>query len=399
MKENRKIKKNDTNSENTDLFEVLYDVFDSDRLTRIVVSNPKKKSTEVRKLILRPVMLHERLMYQCEYHFLKKVTHQNLEKEECAGFVMSLIRSGYRQADIFMTDEDITILASKPEKPRIIRKKAKHEKPGLSHNRIKMRPIPEGKPCDFLHLLGVMDERGNVFSTHYGKYRQINRYLEIVGDVVRFLPKGRPARIIDFGCGKAYLTFALYYYLHDILGMDIHVTGLDLKQDVIAFCSDTAAKLGYEGLDFEAGDISTYEGSGADMVVSLHACDTATDFALINACGWDTKVILSVPCCQHELFPQIRNDLMDHMLSFGIIRDKFTEILTDALRADKLEAAGYDVSMIEFTSLEHTARNIMIKAVKDPHPDMEKTKKAENRFEALCREFHVDPSIKDLCCR
>ncbi|MDD5987612.1 MAG: SAM-dependent methyltransferase [Eubacteriales bacterium] len=372
------------------------ELFTEDRLVRMVISNPKKRSQPVRKLILRPIELQGHLRFQCEYHFLKKVTHQNLTPEECPPFVDGQLHAGFRQVDIFTTNEDIQVLAADPARPRITRRGAKRQRPQLAHNRIKLRIIPEGEPCDFLHALGVMDARGNVLKAHYDKYRQINRYLEIINDVKGMLPQDHPAEIVDFGCGKAYLTFALYHYLHDVCGMPIHVTGLDLKEDVIAFCSETATRLGYEDLRFRAGDIATYEGADADMVVSLHACDTATDFALCNAVRWHSKVILSVPCCQHELFSQIRHPILDHMLSHGILRDRFTEILTDGLRAEKLEAAGYDVSLIEFTSLEHTARNIMIKAVRGAQRDPVKAKKAESRYQALCQMFHVQPAIEAL---
>jgi len=217
-----------------------------------------------------------------------------------------------------------------------------------------------------------MDQSGNVHKKHYGKFRQINRYLEIVDDCMDTLVNNtnssgkmqastpdKPLKIIDFGCGKAYLTFALYYYLCILNNYKAQIIGLDLKKDVIEFCSKVAADLKYEGLSFEYGDIADYSDDGADMVVTLHACDTATDYALRNAVAWHSRVILSVPCCQHELFSQIKNDLLQPVLKHGILKDRFTEILTDGIRGLKLEACGYDVSMIEFTSLEHTARNIM----------------------------------------
>ncbi|HIU95290.1 MAG TPA: SAM-dependent methyltransferase, partial [Candidatus Copromorpha excrementipullorum] len=202
-----------------------------------------------------------------------------------------------------------------------------------------------------------------MYKKHYSKFRQINRFLEIADNCFDNLPETGTLRIIDFGCGKSYLTFALYYYLRVMKGRDVEIVGLDLKEDVIRFCSDTARKLGYDRLSFLTGDIADYESDGADMVVTLHACDTATDFALINAVRWHSKVILSVPCCQHELFSQIKCDVDEPMLKHGIIKDKFTELLTNGLRGLKLEAAGYHVNMLEFTSLEHTSKNIMIKAV------------------------------------
>ena len=232
----------------------------------------------------------------------------------------------------------------------------------LDHNRKKHYIIEDGKPCDFLIKLGVMSPEGKVFQKHYSKFRQINRFLEIADDSFRDLPSQGTLRIIDFGCGKSYLTFL-------------------------------------------TGDIADYESTGADMVVTLHACDTATDYALINAVKWHSRVILSVPCCQHELFSQIKEPVNDSYLKYGILKDKFTEILTDGLRGLKLESAGYQVNMIEFTSLEHTARNVMIKAVlPDPAALTEKQRqkqesakeKASQEYEALKNMYHVHPTIDQL---
>ena len=318
----------------------------------------------------------------------------------------------------------------------------------LSHNRTKKYIIPDGVPCDFLIELGVMGEDGKVFKRSYNKFRQINRYLEIVEDALKDAPEllsgagaasgvasagaasgtaggrnldapellsgsdasseavdagtgtanagkrqHRPFRVIDFGCGKAYLTFALYYYLKVQRSLEVEIVGLDLKKDVIEFCGRTAEKLGYNGLKFLHGDIADYESDGADMVVTLHACDTATDYALANAVKWHSRIILSVPCCQHELFKQIKSETLHPVLKHGILKDRFTEILTDGLRGLKLESRGYDVAMIEFTSLEHTARNIMIRAtLQDPDCVKKRTKKAREEYDSLCREFSLNPT-------
>ena len=369
----------------------------------------------------------------------------------------------------------------------------------LSHNRTKKYIIPDGVPCDFLIELGVMGEDGKVFKRSYNKFRQINRYLEIVEAALKDAPEllagagtgdggdgagaasgtaggrnldapellagagaasgvagagaasgtaggrnldapellsgagaasgtaggrnldapellagadasseavdagtgtanagkrqHRPFRVIDFGCGKAYLTFALYYYLKVQRSLEVEIVGLDLKKDVIEFCGRTAEKLGYNGLKFLHGDIADYESDGADMVVTLHACDTATDYALANAVKWHSRIILSVPCCQHELFKQIKSETLHPVLKHGILKDRFTEILTDGLRGLKLESRGYDVAMIEFTSLEHTARNIMIRAtLQDPDCVKKRTKKAQEEYDSLCREFSLNPT-------
>ena len=375
------------------------DVFADGQLVRMIFSNKRKKLLEYNKVTIRPVKIGGTLQYQVEYTFEKKVTHENLPAEAVFDKAMALVTDDFKQVNIFTTAEDIQVLASKPTKPekaRITRKSATRGLPTLEHNKTKQYVIPDGEPVDFLMHLGVMDKSGKVIPRHYSKFRQINRYLEIVEDVFPYLPADKQLKIIDFGCGKAYLTFALYYYLRVLKKRDVKIIGLDLKKDVIAFCSKVAADLGYDGLEFLMGDIADYTNDHADMVVTLHACDTATDYALINAVSWNTQVILSVPCCQHELFSQIDNEVHQPMLKYGILKDRLTEYLTDGLRGLKLEARGYDVAMIEFTSLEHTARNIMIKAVKSGTPDSAKAQKAQAQYEALRDFYQVKPTIEQL---
>ena len=365
-----------------------------DSLVKIIFADKRRKSIEYKKVTLRPVSIKGELMFQAEYHFDKKVTHKNISYFDGVDFAKELIAEDFKQINILTEKEDIQILAAKPDHPRIITKPADRKAANLSHDKRKRYIIEEGKPCDFLIELGVMAEDGKVKKQHYGKFRQINRFLEIADDSFDDLPQTGTLRIIDFGCGKSYLTFALYYYLKLMRGRNVEIVGLDLKEDVIQFCNQTAKKLHYDTLHFLTGDIADYKSDGADMVVTLHACDTATDFALINATRWNSKVILSVPCCQHELFSQIHEDTNDPMLKHGIIKDKFTELLTDALRGLKLESVGYDVKMIEFTSLEHTSKNIMIKAVYAPKEKA--MKKASEEYEALKEFYHVHPTIDSL---
>ena len=378
------------------IIQTLCSAMDGERLVKIILSGKRRKSLAYGKITVRPVDIKGELMFQAEFHFDKKVTHRNIPYYEAVDFIASEIRDDFKQANILTETEDIQILAAKPDKPRITHRAASRRAGDLAHDRKKHYIIDDGKPCDFLIELGVMSADGRVHKKHYAKFRQINRFLEIADNCFEHLPDTGTLRIIDFGCGKSYLTFALYYYLRLVRGRDVEITGLDLKEDVIAFCNDTARRLGYDHLSFLTGDIADYDSEGADMVVTLHACDTATDFALINAVRWRSKVILSVPCCQHELFSQIRSDIDEPMLRHGIIKDKFTELLTDGLRGLKLEAAGYDVNMLEFTSLEHTSKNIMIKAVMPENPDRAAMKKALAQYEALRDFYHVSPTIDRL---
>lgn len=213
--------------------------------------------------------------------------------------------------------------------------------------------------------LGVQTKEGKIVNAKYDKFRQINRFLEFIEDILPQLPTGREVTILDFGCGKSYLTFAMYHYFKELRGCQVHIIGLDLKEDVIAHCQDLAVKYGYDRLDFYVGDIADYQGvKEVDMVVTLHACDTATDYALDKAIRWGAKVILSVPCCQHEMNGQIKNDLLSPVFSYGLIKERMAALFTDALRAQILESKGYQVQILEFIDMEHTPKNILIRAVK-----------------------------------
>ncbi len=373
----------------------LNDIFDDEKLIKMIFSSKRKKSLEYSKVTIKPLILKGRYMYQAEFTYDKKVIHDNIPQEDIALFCNAMLRSNFKQVNILTTDSELQVLAAKIDQPKIIEKKADREKPELAHNKKKNYCIPEGDPCDFLIHLGVMTKDGQVIHKHYSKFRQINRFLEIVEDCLDEFPNDRTLRIIDFGCGKSYLTFALYYYLHVQNGYDVSITGLDLKKDVIKFCNKVAEELNYEGLTFLMGDIADYTNDHADMVVTLHACDTATDYALINAVAWNTKVILSVPCCQHEMFKQIDNSIMNPILKHGIIKDRFTELLTDGLRCLKLEEMGYKVDMIEFTTLEHTSKNIMIRAVKGV-PYRKLQQKAHDEYEALKEAYGVSPAIDQM---
>ena len=300
----------------------------------MTAGGPRKKDGDVRFKV-RPVMIRDRLLFQMETFRGNQAFHRNLNEEE-----------------------------------------ALH----LSHNRKKKYILEEGRPVPFLIDLGVQTPDGKTVKSRYDKFRQINRFLEFIADIMPILPKDRCVRIIDFGCGKSYLTFAMYYYLHELCGLDIRVTGLDLKADVISRCSGLAEKYGYEKLDFQQGDIADFEGEDSvDMVVTLHACDTATDYALYKAVKWNASVILSVPCCQHEVNRQIRNDILAPALKYGLIKERLSALVTDSVRACLLEEKGYETQILEFIDMEHTPKNILIRAVK----------KQEKKMGGGCRETGV----------
>ena len=249
---------------------------------------------------------------------------------------------------------------------------------------------------NFLVDLGVMTPEGKIVHARYDKFRQINRFLEFVEDILPALPKDRELTILDFGCGKSYLTFAIYYYLRECQGLDVRIIGLDLKEDVIRKCSDLSSKYGYDKLTFLQGDIAGYEGcTQVDMVVTLHACDTATDYALYKAVKWGASVILSVPCCQHELNKQIENETLAPVLKYGLLKERMSALITDGLRAGLLEQQGYNTQILEFIDMEHTPKNILIRAVKRKNG-----KKAEAAsaaaFENCTEALHADLTLEKL---
>lgn len=259
----------------------------------------------------------------------------------------------------------------------------------LAHNRTKKHPLPEGEPVPFLIHLGVMKPDGKIVPAKYDKFRQINRFLELVDDVIRKLPPQKQMTIIDFGCGKAYLTFALYHWIHERCKRDVKILGLDLKEDVVQFCEFTARALKFNGLHFQVGRIeNTIFESPVDMVVTLHACDTATDAALAKAIKWEAQAILSVPCCQHELFKQVHCDVLKPLLKHGLLKERFSALVTDAARAELLEIAGYNVDIVEFVDPEHTPKNLMIRAIKS------KSKASKASYEKFIEFLSIHPTLE-----
>lgn len=357
-----------------------------------VLSNPRDKEL-AEKVKVRPVKKGGNVIFQIETFRNNQAFHENLEGEQAAEALFDLMQN-MRQMQMETTGFLYTVLVSKKGKVTIKKKAQKEQKKpeAACHNREKQYILKEGVPVPFLLDLGVMTEEGRIIHARTDKFRQINRFLEFVEDILPKLPRDREVSILDFGCGKSYLTFAMYYYLHELKGYDIRIIGLDLKKDVIEKCNRLSIKYGYEKLVFLEGNIADYTGAEeVDMVVTLHACDTATDYALAKAVGWKAKVILSVPCCQHELNRQIHSDTLKPVLKYGLIKERMAALVTDALRAQYLEREGYHVQILEFIDMEHTPKNILIRAVY--------TGKGAGNSEEIraCQEFlHVSPTLGEL---
>lgn len=336
-------------------------------LIDLTISGLKKKNEELPvKIKVRPVAMKDNIEYQVSEFIGRKVFHKNYKKDELKKKITDWMQEDYKQAQFTMTDATAQILSGKHSQTVKYKKcKEVRVQRDLSHNRTKRYILPEGTPVGFLIDLGVMTKEGKIVRQKYDKYRQINRFLEFVEDILPQLSKEREQTIIDFGCGKSYLTFAMYYYLKELKGYDIRIIGLDLKEDVIAHCNELKDKYGYGKLSFLVGDIASYTDVDAvDMVVTLHACDTATDYALAKAVQWGAKVILSVPCCQHEANKMMENELLQPVLQYGILKERMAAIMTDAVRANLLTAKGYDTQILEFIDMEHTPKNLLIRAVK-----------------------------------
>lgn len=330
-------------------------------LYQMTLSGATGEATGCSKKKIRPVLLKDRLLFQITAYRGTQVFHENHTAEETAAILEADLSGSFKQLQVETTSFEATVLVSKKGKMTVRKKQRSvsedNVKVSLSHNRKKRYILEEGHPVPFLVDLGVQTKEGKVITSRYDKFRQINRFLEFIEDIWPLLPKDRPVHIIDFGCGKSYLTFAMYYYLHELKGLTLEVTGLDLKKDVIVHCNELAKKYHYEGLSFLHGDIADYTGTdSADMVVTLHACDTATDYALYKAMKWHAGVILSVPCCQHEVNKQIACEPLEGALKYGLIKERLSALFTDALRADLLEENGYDTQVLEFIDMEHTLK-------------------------------------------
>lgn len=375
----------------------LLDICISDKLIDMVISGQKNKSEDKAvKVRIRPVILKNEIEYQVSEFVGRKVLHSNHSADDVKKKIINYMTEDFKQAQINMTDAIATILSSKSKTLTCKYKKAGQLKAqrDLRHNRTKKYIIQEGKPVAFMIDLGVMGQDGKIIRTRYDKFRQINRFLEYIEDILPKLDKQRELTIIDFGCGKSYLTFAMYYYLKELKGYNIRIIGLDLKADVIEHCNELRTRYGYDKLDFYVGDIATYKDvDKVDMVVTLHACDTATDYALAKAVKWGAEVILSVPCCQHEANRTIKSDILSPVMDYGILKERMAAIVTDAARAKLLTANGYDTQILEFIDMEHTPKNLLIRAVKGGKEDISAREKTKDMLEALNLELTIDKLI------
>ena len=390
-------------------------------IEKLVLSSPKSKSSVYRKMTVRPLLIQKQNMYQLERFTEKQAFQENIKPEELVDALVKSLTEEFSQLDGWSRKGTHLIKVSKKGKVLYKEKiEAKESAPGADctacqpaakqvddlfkpQNRQKKYLLEAKDAPQPLVDLGVVTKEGKVVASRYDKYKQINRFIEMIDNGIG--PRVKRLNIIDFGCGKSYLTFVLYHYLVNVRGIDAHVVGLDLKADVIAKCNEIAKRYGYENLQFEVGDVNGYKADfQVDMVITLHACDTATDFALFNAIQWNTPRIYSVPCCQHELGGQMKRQTAGSLTEYGLIKERFAALLTDALRADLLKAQGYQVDLLEFVDMEHSPKNLLIRAVKETGAfsapgagaDSQSARSAKSRVEEAMTEYNVKPTLYHL---
>ena len=359
---------------------------------RYILSGPRSQAEPYRRIVVS----RKKEYYQAEQYTQKQVFHLNLSAQELPGYLTGQLKDRYMQMNAWTDIHEYQIKISKKGRALVNRTRAAAKPASLeSHNRQKNYLLKEGTVIPPLVDMGVFTKEGAVVKSMYDKYRQINRFVELVDDALKG-QEGGELRVIDFGCGKSYLTFILYYYLTEIRGMQVRMTGLDLKEDVIRRCSETAAKYHYDGLNFEIGDIGGYRcDEPVDMVITLHACDTATDYALYHAIRWNAKMIFSVPCCQHECNGQIESERLAAITRYGIIKERAAALFTDAIRGNPLEYSGYRTQLLEFIDMAHTPKNILIRGIRS---DISSRKRREALDEVLnlTEEFHLSPTLLRL---
>jgi SAM-dependent methyltransferase len=361
------------------------------QLVQLVLSKPAQLSA-VPKVAVRPVDLAGERHYQWTFRRGPQEFHENLSADELLERIAAQFGTKFADLHWFAADGDYTARQKTGGRVQLRRKPpTKSPLPVVEHNQARNHLIPDGVPCPFLIEVGVMTADGRVKPTMAHKFRQINRYLEFVADILSELPREGTIHVVDFGCGKSYLTFALHHLLTAVHHRDVEIVGLDRKTDVVAHCQQVAERLECRGLTFREGDIATYTPTGpVHLAVSLHACDTATDDALAAAIAWGSDVIFAVPCCQHELLHSLPATTFPGLTEYGLLKERFAALATDALRGRYLDCHGYRTQVVEFIDLEHTPKNVLLRAVKRPPELSEDEARRRQVYDLLKRDLGLD---------
>lgn len=378
-----------------ELKKVINEIVKEDIL-KLVVSNKMNKQVEYNKITFILKENNKKQYYQIEKYTDKQVFHENIDKSILEEKVLEYVDSNYKQVSAWSNATTFDLRISKKGKVLFSKKKSDNVKlVSKGHNKEKNYILKEGMIIDPLIDLGVFTKEGKVINSKYDKYKQINRFVEIIDDEIKNNDY-KELTILDFGCGKSYLTFVLYYYFVEIKKINVKMIGLDLKEDVIKKCNDIAKRYKYDNLHFELGDINGFKyNNKVDMVITLHACDTATDYALYNAIKWNSKMIFSVPCCQHEFNGQMKSEQLSILTRYGIVQERIAALMTDSVRANLLESVGYKTQLLEFIDIAHSPKNILIRASK-AKVSKEKREKALNEVKNLINEFNFNPTLFNL---
>ena len=372
------------------------EILSFDKLIKVVVSNKLNSTVQYNKVVFALKEKNKKEFYQIEKYTDKQVFHENIETNKLKEKLIEIIKGNYKQVAAWSENNTFDLKISKKGKMHLSQKRSDNKKlVNKSHNKEKNYILKEGMIIEPLIDLGVFTKEGKVVNSKYDKYKQINRFVEIIDDEIK-KKDYKELTILDFGCGKSYLTFVLYYYFVKIKNINVKMIGLDLKEDVIKKCNDIAKRYNYENLHFELGDINGFKyNNKVDMVITLHACDTATDYALYNAIKWNSKMIFSVPCCQHEFNGQMKTDDLSILTRYGIIQERVAALMTDSVRGNLLEAVGYKTQLLEFIDISHSPKNILIRASKTKISE-EKKSKALNEVYNLIKEFNFNPTLYNL---
>ena len=383
--------------------EIIYEVLNliaDNNISKITFSNIRNKELELDKVIAKLVSIKNNINIQFEYRFKRIIKHTNIitsDTETVKNELMKLFKLA-KDINIVTINENINIKISKKFKINVNRKKVNTRNISFDHNNKKEYFLSEKEKYPFLIELGIQSKEGHIIKNKFNKFKQINKYLEFIKQAITQLNTKKQITILDFGSGKSYLTFSAYYYLNEILKLDVKIIGIDLKKEVIEYCNNISKKLNFNNLSFIYGDVIDYENKDEiDMVISLHACNTATDIAILKALGWNTKVFFAVPCCQKEVNSQLNNDFLPFMLKHGIIKEKFSTLLTDSIRSEVLEAFGYKSDIVEFISEENTPKNQLIRAYRVNNTiDTKKIEKLEKFTSSLNIKMFLLDEINKL---
>jgi SAM-dependent methyltransferase len=362
------------------------------KINKVVISNPKTSTKKYNKI----VMSLKDNYYQVSRYTDQQVFHENIDADKLLETIVDF-SDVYRQYNFWSNENEFALRITKKGKLQYSKRKVDKvlKSEGTQHNREKNYILAEGMIIEPLIDMGIITRNGKIIASMYDKFKQINRFIEVIDDFIKEKDY-KQLNIIDFGCGKSYLTFVLYYYFTAIKNIDVRIVGLDLKKDVIESCNIAAEKYNYKNLHFELGDINGYQADfNVDMVITLHACDTATDYALYNAIKWNAEMIFSVPCCQHELNSQIESESYPIITRYGIAKERISALYTDIIRCNLLSYMSYKTQLMEFVDLSHTPKNLLIRAHLTNVPLKVKNERL-NEVENLIKEFNLSPKLYEL---